>query len=264
VLFGYAAQTYANFEIVVADDGSTQDTALTIERLRRRLRMNICHVWHADDGFRKTRILNRAIASARGKYLVFSDGDCIPRRDFLETHVRFSAPNRFLSGGCLRLPRALSEQLSGDDITSGRAFDFKWLYRQGIPGNTRFAALSTPPLINALLNRLTTSRPSWNGHNASGWRADLIRVNGFDERMRYGGEDRELGERLINAKVRPRQIRFSAICLHLEHTRGYVRGEDWDRNNQIRRETRAACATRTEYGIDQQTSDIPSTVYRAA
>jgi glycosyltransferase involved in cell wall biosynthesis len=264
VLHGYALQTFRDFEIIIADDGSTQDTALTIERLRKYLSIDLLHVWQPDEGFRKTRILNRAISAARGNYLVFSDGDCIPRQDFIETHVKYSEANRFLSGGCLRLPLALSERLSVNDVTNGRVFSLKWLIRQGVRPNYRFAAFAAPASINMLLNQLTTTKPSWNGHNASAWRSDLIKVNGFDERMRYGGEDRELGERLANMKLRPRQIRFFAICLHLEHGRSYVSREDWARNNLIRRETRRTLVTWTNYGIQQQIAAGPTIVRQAA
>ena len=90
VLWGYAAQTHADFELIVADDGSERQTAALIARMRHPIRQRVSHVWHEDRGFRKCRILNRAIAAAEGKYLVFTDGDCIPRKDFLAQHVRYA------------------------------------------------------------------------------------------------------------------------------------------------------------------------------
>lgn len=259
-LHGYAVQTFSDFEVIVADDGSTQETTLLLERLKRQLGLNLCHEWQPDEGFRKTRIMNRAIEAARGEYLVFSDGDCVPRRDFVEVHAAFAEPGRFLSGGCLRLPLPLSQQLEHDDIAIGRAFHPRWLRERGVPGEFRFRAMARGAKISALANRLTTTRPTWNGHNASGWREDLVRVNGFDERMGYGGEDRELGERLMNAGLRPRQVRFSAICLHLDHSRGYVSQEQWDRNNQIRRQTRDVRAVWTDYGIQQASIEPRATI----
>ena len=104
VVWGYAAQLHRSFEIVVADDGSTPETAVLISRLQHDTGIKIQHVWHEDRGFRKCRILNKAILTASHDYLVFSDGDCIPRQDFLTAHVRHAAPGRFLSGGLVRLP----------------------------------------------------------------------------------------------------------------------------------------------------------------
>ena len=86
--------------------------------------------------------------------------------------------------------------------------------------------------------------------NSSGWRKDILAVNGFDERMQYGGEDREMGERLFNMGIRSKQIRYSAIILHLDHGRPYVNQEAWDLNNKIRKETRQSHRIRTEYGIE--------------
>ncbi|MBP5277885.1 MAG: glycosyl transferase family 2, partial [Prevotella sp.] len=95
-------------------------------------------------------------------------------------------------------------------------------------------------------------RASWNGMNSSGWRTDLLAVNGFDERMQYGGEDRELGERLMNMGIRARQIRYSAIVLHLDHNRPYVNEAAWQLNNQIRKETKQQHRVRTPFGIQHQ------------
>ena len=99
------------------------------------------------------------------------------------------------------------------------------------------------------MNHLTPTRATWNGGNASTWRADLLAANGFDNRLKYGGEDRELGERLMNAGLKGRQIRYSAIILHLEHGRPYVNREGLELNLSIRKETKQLHRTRTPFGI---------------
>ncbi len=109
------------------------------------------------------------------------------------------------------------------------------------------------------MNRITTTRATWNGHNASAWRDDLHRVNGFDERMKYGGEDRELGERLINAGIKPKQIRFSAICVHLDHDRGYVDKAAWRFNDELRKVTRREKRIWTDFGIESEKSEKRTT-----
>jgi GT2 family glycosyltransferase len=99
------------------------------------------------------------------------------------------------------------------------------------------------------LDALVPTAASWNGHNASGWKRDLVAVNGFDERMQYGGQDRELGERLVHAGVRPIRVRYSAIALHLHHDRAYKTAESLERNRAIRAATRARRAAWTEFGL---------------
>ena len=85
-LWGYAAQRMRDFEVVVADDGSGPETADVIVRMQGHNGLRLVHVWHEDRGFRKTEILNRAVIAARGDYLIFSDGDCIPHPEFVATH----------------------------------------------------------------------------------------------------------------------------------------------------------------------------------
>lgn len=250
-MWGFAHQSVLPDEIVVADDGSDERTREVIHRVRSRTHLEIQHVWHEDDGFRKCAILNRAIEQAHGDYLIFSDGDCIPRPDFVQQHREFAREQCFLSGGYNKLPMDLSQQINLSDIDSGRAFRLSWLRQHGLRIDRQSLRLQTRGFAARACNRLTTTNPTWNGHNASGWKSDLISVNGFDERMRYGGEDCELGERLVNIGIKPIQIRFSAICLHLDHERGYVNDSDKKRNMQIRQYTRHHRVLRTEFGIRQ-------------
>ncbi len=248
-LWGYSVQSHRHFELLVADDGSTDDTRRRIDLLRSQTGMTIRHIWHDDAGFRKCTILNRAIEAATADYLVFSDGDCIPRWDFLETHARLARLGAFLSGGLFRLPLPVSRQIGSGDIVSGRATDARWLRTAGVPWSPKLLKLACRPPWSRWLDRLTSTRATWNGHNSSGWKADLLAVNGFDERMEWGGEDRELGERLVHLGVRPVQIRHRAVCVHLDHERGYVRQDALARNHQIWAETRRTRSIWTASGI---------------
>ena len=130
VLCGYAVQDHPTFDIVVADDGSGPETRELIEAAGPRLDLRIHHVWHEDDGFRKCAILNKAVTAAQADYLLFSDGDCIPRQDFLSTHARLASPGRFLSGGYYKLPRTVSEAITPEDVLG--------------PAGPRSAAFSAP------------------------------------------------------------------------------------------------------------------------
>ena len=265
VLWGYRTQTHADFELLVADDGSGSETTALLERMRRRTRLRMEHVWHAHEGFRKCLILNRAMEQARGHYLIFSDGDCIPRADFVATHARLARRGFGLSGGCVRLPRDVSDALCEQDIFSGRCMRCDWLGRRGLRLVCDLLKLRlSEGFIGRLADALTPTRPSFNGHNASVWRDDALRVNGFDERMQYGGLDREFGERLRHAGVRFRQVRHRAICLHLEHPRPYVTAESWIRNQAIREATRRGRLTWTPYGIHGPPAPAATPARRAA
>jgi glycosyltransferase involved in cell wall biosynthesis len=183
VVWGYAAQTHMNFEVVIADDGSDERTARCIGDLRNSTKLSLQHVWQAKRGFSKCRILNRAIQAATSNYLIFSDGDCIPRADFVVQHVRLAASNRFLSGGVVRLPLEVSQKIGFEDIVTGRVAKASWLAAAGCFPNRKFLRLTTRNRISALLDRLTPTQATFNGHNSSAWKADILRVNGFDERL---------------------------------------------------------------------------------
>lgn len=252
VLWGYRSQTHAGFEVLVADDGSGPETSLVLERMRRITKLPLVHVWQPHEGFRKCRILNRAIARAGGDYLIFSDGDCVPGADFVATHAALATRGWGLSGGCIRLSAAASHALTEHDIFSGRCMRREWLRTHAaVKARDRLKLLAARGGTGWIADGLTPTRPTFNGHNASVWRDDALLVNGFDERMQYGGLDREFGERLVNAGVRFRQVRHRAICLHLEHTRPYVNAESWARNRAFREHTRRARIAWTPCGIEQ-------------
>ena len=251
VLHGYSIQQQSGFELVVADDGSEIATQEVIERYQPMFEDRLRHVWQPDDGFRKTRIMNQAVTVARHPYLIFSDGDCIPRSDFVVTHLQRARPGHFLSGGYFKLSPSVSQTITKDVITSGEVFDPAWLYDQGQTRSHKALKLTARGPVAALLNLLTPAKASWNGHNSSGWKQDIERINGFDERMQYGGEDRELGERLVNAGIRPTQIRYTTTCVHLEHARPYRTAQSLGKNAAIRSATRKNRLVWTEHGIAQ-------------
>jgi glycosyltransferase involved in cell wall biosynthesis len=252
VLAGYARQTWREFEIVIADDGSGAQTRECIEQARRQWNLTIRHVWHEDIGFRKCRILNRAIVETRAEYLIFTDGDCIPHPQFVAGHVRLAHPGHFVSGGCVRLSDVTTRAIAAQDVLDGKVFDARWLQAQGESSlNLRKLLLSSPPW-HGVMNSITTTKPTWNGHNASTWREEVLAVNGFDERLGYGGLDREFGERLERCGMKGLQARYSLVCLHLDHPRPYRAPDTIQDNLRIRRDNARRRVRRTAHGLDAQ------------
>ncbi|HUZ58064.1 MAG TPA: glycosyltransferase family 2 protein [Hanamia sp.] len=255
VLWGYYCQDYKDFEVLIADDGSTPETVDVIKKMKQKTNLEIKHVWHEDRGFRKCEILNKAIIASESEYLIFSDGDCIPRKDFIQTHFENKRENYFLSGGAVRLPMSLSKLIKTEHILSQDAFNKEWSLKNELKQSfLKNIKLTKNKFLSQVMNKLSTTKATWNGGNASAWKKDILSVNGFDERMRYGSEDREFGERLINAGIKEKQIRYSAICIHLDHSRGYMNQKDLDNNAAIRNETKVQKKVWTDFGIIKSAS----------
>ncbi len=247
VFWGLRCQDLRPTEIIIADDGSDDRTRKLIEHYSHELPLR--HVWHEDKGFRKTTILNQAVEASTADYLVFMDQDLIPRKDFLRQHYLHARKGHFLSGGAIMIPRELSERLSEEDIRSQRAFRISWLKENGLPWNWKMSKLTSNSFFARLMDAITPTKASWNGGNASTWREYIVRVKGFDTRMRYGAEDREFGQRLENAGITGLQIRYRTPLLHLWHERPYRNPEDWERNLMIWQQTRKQNLTETQYGL---------------
>lgn len=249
VLIGYSNQTYKDFELIIADDGSRPSTKELIDRYAADYPVPMRHLWHEDEGYRRQEILNIAIVEAHNEYIIMTDGDCIPREDFVEVHARLAEKGRFLSGGYCKLPMKTSEAITKEDILSGRCFDLNWLNKIEKLGFSQRLKLASGPILGAVLDTVTPTNPSFNNCNSSGFRADMIAINGYDERMKYGGPDREFGERLENYGVKGKQIRHKAVCLHLDHSRGYKTPESLAANLAIRKEVKEKKIKHTRYGI---------------
>jgi len=215
---GYLAQEQAEFELLVADDGSTEETKRVIEDYARRAPFPMRHIWQEDKGFRAAAIRNKALAATTCEYVIFTDGDCVPASRFVRRHLElaergwFSAANRvLLSDGFTR--SVLAERLP--------IHCWNW---------TRWTAAWLRRDVNRLLPLLDLPDGMWfrKAHpgrwegiktcNLGVWRNDVISVNGLDERYSgWGLEDSDLVIRLLRSGIRHKSARFAAPVFHLWH-----------------------------------------------
>jgi glycosyltransferase involved in cell wall biosynthesis len=254
-LASVACQRVAAGGICIADDGSGPETAAVIEAFRAaHPEIVLRHVWHEDTGFRKAVILNRAIASSGAEFLIFIDGDVMIHPDFVARHLALARPDRWSSGSLIRLDAEATAAVTEVDVSAGRVFDRDWLRAQRAfdrPG-TWLKAMPFPVPVQAALDVLSPVQRAWCGANASAFRVALLRVNGFDETMRWGGGDKEMGVRLTNAGVRGRHLRFTAPLVHLDHPRGYADPEHKRANRERIRRIRRERITWTPDGIEKR------------
>lgn len=252
VVWGYFRQSHHEFEILIADDRPDGDMEPCIERWKRHTGLSIRRVHAEGPEASRLAILNRAIQSAAGSYLVFSEGCSIPRWDFLEVHVRLASPGYFLSGGSVLVSPGLSRAITVEDVVSGRATDPKWLFQSGMADGSLRVPPSGPQWAR-LLDVLTGAGAAFNCGNTSCRKADLLEVNGFDERVQCAAvADRELGRRLGNRGIRGRQVRHRAICFELHRPKSYLRRESAEQALDLLAQTRRSRATWTAYGIRRE------------
>lgn len=240
--------------VCVAEDGEDPALAGLVDEWSDKLRVPLRHVHQPHTGrFGKNSILNRAIVTSDADYLVFTDGDCLLHRDFVGRHLALARTDRFLSGTAVRLDRPRSEailQRGYAEWTPNGRLD-AWSPAD-MHGFLRSGGLG--PALSNLLEQVSPMRRSLMGLNASCHRQNLIAVNGFDEAMTYGGEDKELGIRLSNAGVPGRHVRYSAIVYHLDHDRPYVDPEQVAANRKRVLAARATKKTRAEDGIEPRSA----------
>src|SRR5687767_385028 len=223
VLEGYFAQDTHAFDLIIADDGSTDETRRLIEGYARRAPFPVKHVWQEDRGFRAAAARNRALAATDVDYVIFSDGDCVPPARFVGRHRALAEPGYFVAGNRI----LLSERFTGDVLRS-RVAIHEWSHGQWVHAWLRGDVNRLLPLLTLPDGPLRKRAPRrWEGVktcNVAAWRADLERVNGFDEAYAgWGLEDSDLVIRLTHAGIMHKSARFAAPVFHLWH-------KEWDRS----------------------------------
>ena len=252
VLAGLSRQTTAPLEILIADDGSTDETVASIEKWRSRLPVPLHHVWHEDKGYRKATIVNKTVLHAKGDYLAFLDGDTIPHRHGVRDHLMRSRPHRALCGRRGRLGPRITPTITPEFVAGGgleewfgpvgksaRAHDSKKLAR----------SVRLPYVVSWTIGLKPRKLM---GCNFSVPRAAFIEINGYDEEFDiYWGEDRELEARLKRLGLKMVPIINRACVFHLHHTESRMSAE----LHALRNAKIASERVRCEVGLDSHGED---------
>jgi len=209
VLKSVAIQTHLPDEIIIADDGSTDETKQLINSFKSQFSIPLIHVWHEDDGFRKSQILNKAIVKSTGDYIIQSDGDCILHPSFVKDHLKGAINNHYLFGSRVNIQAFYLKNLfSNKQITFN-------LFSKGIKKRTR--ALHSAFLSSFYIAQNNYSK-KFRGCNTSFFKSDFLAVNGYNEDITgWGREDSELMLRMHNKGVKARRLRYHGIVFHIWH-----------------------------------------------
>jgi len=241
VLKSAMAQSVQPFEILIADDGSRAETKMLIDDYKKKSETKIVHIWHEDDGFRRSKILNKTIAASSSDYIVQIDGDCIMHPDFVKDHQTFVKNGLFLFGSRVNIQEShLKELFKGKEINFG-------FLSKGIKKRTR--ALRVPLLSSFYKPSLELSK-KLRGCNLSFWRNDFISINGYNEELEgWGREDSEMIIRMLNKGIAGKRLRYRGIVYHIWHLVKDV--SRLEQNDSIQKNTLAEKKDWCDNGIDK-------------
>jgi glycosyltransferase involved in cell wall biosynthesis len=229
-------------EVIVADDGSTEATRRLIDEVRKDFPVPLIHVWQEDMGYRKTRIVNKAVKQTSGEYLIFTDGDIIMHPFFIADHVKNIHPDYFLQGSRGMLtPKKTALLIRTGNI---RLTPFS----KGIKNRLNV-------IRSKFLSRFIHVNPASPQHiigcNYSFWKKDYIAANGLNNSFdnSWGHDDSEYAARLINNGVKRKKIKFLAVCYHQYHP--YYAHDNEKIHWRVFEKTVAGKIKRCENGYDQ-------------
>jgi predicted glycosyltransferase involved in capsule biosynthesis len=220
ILISLLKQSFKEFEIIIADDGSGKELSDVINIYTDKYKYPVKHVWHEDIGFRKTIIVNQAVRNSNSDYLVFIDGDCILHHRFIERHYKRRKLRQVLSGRRIMFNEELTGKLTNEKVYN-LEFEMKKFWWKNCDPKDRNRGLYLP-FIYKIVN--LSSRKYWTfGSNFSIHKQDFIDVNGYEENITGRGlEDINLSERLELKGYRIMKLTNEALQYHLFHKSGPV------------------------------------------
>lgn len=238
-------QTVLPQEIIIADDGSGEETRRLIESFAAKSKVPIVHVWHPDEGFQLAKIRNRAMARASAPYIIQIDGDLILHPHFIEDHLHLQERGFFVSGS-----RVLLSARTTSALLHHRSLNVE-KHHQG--SKNFFNKLRYRAIQNLLSRHYKTGGKNKyyvKGCNMAFWRDDLLLVNGYNEAFTgWGREDSELAIRLINAGIKKKFLKMGGITYHLYHKEASKENEA--QNTRMMDEAIAGQVKWAEAGMNQ-------------
>ncbi len=222
ILAALEHQSFHDFEVIIADDGSGNEIKELVNGKKKKSKLKITHLRQEDKGFRKNRILNKAITASNTNYLVFLDGDCLPHSDFILQHYNNHAHNKVLCGSRVNLSKKLSRKITMENIAS-KDFEsgtFERILDSFRDKSERSTYVEEGFYIESkFIGKLIGRKPRLLGCNYSLPKELMIKINGLDENYTGPGigEDSDIEFRLKLSGAHLKSVRNKAIVYHFYH-----------------------------------------------
>mgnify|MGYP003623406783 CR=1 FL=1 len=237
-------QVHLPFEVIIADDGSTQETYELISHFRKISPVPIIHIWQPDNGFRLGRIRNIAVAAANSDYIIQIDGDIIMEPHFIKDHLFHQKTNTLLQGSRVMITKQKTQKLINHHNIHLSFFSNGLRRKEN--------AIRSRLLSTYLSTRYRNRYPIYyaRGCNMSFYREDFIAVNGYNnEFVGWGHEDSELTLRMLNNGCKKDYIKFHCVAYHLYHEERSR--SDESNNKELMDKQFSLSSTWCEDGVDQ-------------
>ncbi len=244
LLLSVLKQSILPNEVIIADDGSRDDTKQLIQDFQKKFPIPLIHIWHEDKKNRKPTIMNKAIAIAKYEYIIEIDGDIILNEHFIEDHLSFAEKGHYLFGSRVNIQEKLLPKLFSKKIIHFN------LFSKGIKKRGRTIRI---PFLMHFAKSVNQRSRKLRGCNMSFWKEDFIKINGFNEGLvGWGIDDSEMIQRLHNIGIKGKRLKYSGIVYHIYHKEQSK--SHLEINNEIERETTEKKLTFIDKGINQYLS----------
>lgn len=214
VIWGYNTQTYRNFELILLDNTKFNLDIERIESIKKEVFFSI-KIQTNEENLTKSHLLNKAILNCNTDYILLSEGNCIPRHDFIEQHIKFRQEGRFLMGGTFQLNNEVSNKITKENIYLGQCFEVFWLKNNGMKAFYFNYKVATYGIKSSILNFLNYNKKSWDGISISAWKNDILKPNIFENEISDENFDLKLNKQFIKNGLKPKQIFYHSVCLKL-------------------------------------------------
>ncbi len=241
-LISYCQQSFPPNEIIIADDGSKEDTKEMILNFKKTSPIPIKHIWQEDKGFRLSKIRNKAIVESSSEYLISVDGDSIAHKHFIKDHIEMAEDKTYVCASLVYCSKSFSEKwLKTKKFDSKRFFPVKGSF---------FNWFRNDFLRKNVMTKISTSTK---GGNMGFWRKDAIKINGYDEDYEgWGFEDNDFVAKLHNIGVKPKTLKMGGLLYHLyvKKRKKYTQ-EEYNKRMQKIKLIKDNNITKTVNGLDK-------------
>lgn len=205
-----------SFEVIVADDGSSDDTRDIIEKHKSTLKC-LRYFYQEDEGYRVAAARNIGIKEANGELIIFLDCGVIAVEDFIYQHYN-SHQN---SKSCVVIGNVYGLYVKLDDPLFFKLLDFENIRgsidRLGKYQNFIDVRYNFYKDFDFKLENMAAPWIYMWTCNMSVMKSELIKVGLFDETYKsWGMEDIDIAFRLYQENL-PFVINLDALAIHYPH-----------------------------------------------